>query len=50
MNEELKLFFTTKDSQLISVASLANFVILTLRRQTVVVILINKVKLNLRES
>ena len=50
MNEELKLFFTAKDSQFISVASLANFVILTLRRQTIVVILINKIKLNLRES
>ena len=47
MNEELELFFTTKDSWFLSVASLANYLVLTFRRQT---ILINKIKLNLSES
>lgn len=42
--------FTTKDSSFLSVASLANYLVLTFRKTNYTVILINKIKLNLSES
>ena len=42
--------FTTKDSSFLSVASLANYLVLTFRKTNYTVILINKIKLNLSEN